>query len=1570
MFSFFKRSKNQKSKQKHDASASKVAMPSACVANALETQPTSPIATPMRLLDQEEGAGNRVDAKVRPTAENSGSGGEGESVKNKQHPPPTAARFSPNDIIRENGRSFDFEDGTGSVIEFADAVETDDEDAINECEQREDLKLLPLQIRGETNDPNSEQSASYNQNANLFESTMAKGKNKRRYQQQQQQNGKNLQNQQGQKQAGQNQHPNKDNHLLKTQTDGICEKQNTVTVEKVTQPAENVTKVQEINGEVNHSEHISNEEHKVKIVSKDTDSEQRPCLTAGDVNGNNVEVHEDKNSIVVRSDTNKPSYGDQQHDHSRRPDDGVSVTAEDTTVITSVTSPFPLTQTVQNDLTTVVGDAGVNELLKSINNDSVPSQCPATELHSSAITISHEIKDGLRDTINGSETVTSKDGTSDTEMGQQPSKPSEPASNNRRSLTPNRQLSSTISESPQRQLLAVQVKQDASRDDISDDRDVFYEATESLSAVFNPSSLDKSDPAVPCSAIIIKPAAQEKSPPPKAIISAHPGEPRVSPKKRVVFSDQLIIDGNPSQEPDSRSDSVSSASTESLPNALNLEPPRYEHVAKNNEEQVHAKSSSYESLVFNNSSNEVLSVGNSVEQSAFISDKSGISPSVPMIMSKPNLIEFRYDHSEPSAQPNGHLEEEKEKSQLTVINGDKELTTAMIENGTDLIMDEINSLPDVVQPTNIEKATKQPFNTVDKINSEMKELVNQESRYSVKLEDADKRASEAQTKVYELQLRLEEVEREVSMKECSVDRLKGELEAACKECESIRARLQSQNSEMEALRLKFSDREDELNLKYQNLEIEYLELNEKLKDVRQLAHELNMQLIDAQTVAETVRKEKDKLLDERAEEQKIITEALELALKERAQVDAKWKNDFEQLRTVNTDREEHLMEDCEWKIRSMQKNCKEKIETVERERKLAMDKMVRLEQESRKHVDEVKHLRSFEAEVSQLRGLTYDQKESLTIMTRQIDQLKTELEMANNKLEVEIVKVQQIKNRCEYQLCDKEREALNRIEIARGEIAMQWEDRLLHEMNRLKVELEQMHMEERISAINKIKREALEETEALKHKFNMRERQLKEEIESLKATIARQRQTMEQAQTDTDYKMVQSRMFVERAEREHETILEREVSKRDQIIENLKEQYEKEKYDMEQHFSLRIQQVQEEFQRELSDSTELLKVTHKKDLEQQWKNLVSEKEEALQLMESRHRNRLEDAENKISFEEMRMRYERRDPRPEDLQQIEELKSVIESQDRDLRLLTEQFREMQLHERELQQRLFQQQQQQQQPPQAPRRAKNRGKQQPNQQNEQSLVEDPPQQQQQQQQPPQIQIQPMSSSVPIVCDVIYEENEADLIKEEQEEQAEQSEAVEQVQPTAQPDQAEQIQMVEVAGVIVDVPESEIETMTSDVHSTEPIFIDNLPDSPTEQVFSEVEDGNQQEIPVIQIDQLPKLELMDSEVSIPVPTPSIIITEESGESTEHETEEVCITTVIELPTPIKPVVTQPPAEPAQSEFDEIQQKVQSMPEMIVIREPDVVAEAKAAVAATCDGASSVDVVVCSPGPRSSST
>ena len=264
-----------------------------------------------------------------------------------------------------------------------------------------------------------------------------------------------------------------------------------------------------------------------------------------------------------------------------------------------------------------------------------------------------------------------------------------------------------------------------------------------------------------------------------------------------------------------------------------------------------------------------------------------------------------------------------------------------------------------------------------------------------------------------------------------------------------------------------------------------------------------------------------------------------------------------------------------------------------------------------------------------------------------------------------------------------------------------------------------------------------------------------------------------------------------------------------------------------------------------------------------------------------------------------MRYERREPRQEDLQQIEELKTVIESQDRDLRLLTERLREMQLQERELLQ------QQQQPPPQPPRRAKNRNK--------------PSQHQPQQQQQQQMLVddcEPQQIPVPIVCDVIYEENEAELIQEEQEGQQ----------------------------VVVDVPESVIQTETNQVHSTEPVIVQ--PEVPPQQ--AEITP----EIPVIAIEQIPESTAQQVPTAATVQAPTIMITEEGGSAEPASDVDICEVTV-ELPVKNASTKSSPPAEPINA------QKVQNMPEMIVVRVPDVVVEAAAA-----------EAIVSAPGPRSSST
>lgn len=50
------------------------------------------------------------------------------------------------------------------------------------------------------------------------------------------------------------------------------------------------------------------------------------------------------------------------------------------------------------------------------------------------------------------------------------------------------------------------------------------------------------------------------------------------------------------------------------------------------------------------------------------------------------------------------------------------------------------------------------------------------------------------------------------------------------------------------------------------------------------------------------------------------------------------------------------------------------------------------------------------------------------------------------------------------------------------------------------------------------------------------------------------------------------------------------------ISESLKQEYAKEKQEMETSFKTRLENVQEEFARELTDTTEILKSSHKREL--------------------------------------------------------------------------------------------------------------------------------------------------------------------------------------------------------------------------------------------------------------------------------------------------------------------------------------------------------------------------------------
>lgn len=74
-----------------------------------------------------------------------------------------------------------------------------------------------------------------------------------------------------------------------------------------------------------------------------------------------------------------------------------------------------------------------------------------------------------------------------------------------------------------------------------------------------------------------------------------------------------------------------------------------------------------------------------------------------------------------------------------------------------------------------------------------------------------------------------------------------------------------------------------------------------------LAISLQVQLSSAQNDLTDLRAEKEKLISERDVERQALQDALDAAIIERAENDAKWQRDFEQLRTLNSGKYAQVM---------------------------------------------------------------------------------------------------------------------------------------------------------------------------------------------------------------------------------------------------------------------------------------------------------------------------------------------------------------------------------------------------------------------------------------------------------------------------------------------------------------------------------------------------------------------------------------------------------------------------------------------------------------------------------------
>lgn len=122
----------------------------------------------------------------------------------------------------------------------------------------------------------------------------------------------------------------------------------------------------------------------------------------------------------------------------------------------------------------------------------------------------------------------------------------------------------------------------------------------------------------------------------------------------------------------------------------------------------------------------------------------------------------------------------------------------------------------------------------------------------------------------------------------------------------------------------------------------------------------------------------------------------------------KLKQQSDYMPLVIIGREELLLQDCEWKIRSTERSCKDRIIAAERAKSEAIAKSEKISSEAESQSEELKHLKTYQAEVAALRGLTNEQRQSITFLTQQLEEIKARLDESTRQLDDSMSKIRKM----------------------------------------------------------------------------------------------------------------------------------------------------------------------------------------------------------------------------------------------------------------------------------------------------------------------------------------------------------------------------------------------------------------------------------------------------------------------------------------------------------------------------------------------------------------------------------
>ncbi|XP_065352623.1 myosin-11-like isoform X2 [Cloeon dipterum] len=506
-------------------------------------------------------------------------------------------------------------------------------------------------------------------------------------------------------------------------------------------------------------------------------------------------------------------------------------------------------------------------------------------------------------------------------------------------------------------------------------------------------------------------------------------------------------------------------------------------------------------------------------------------------------------------------------------------------------------------------------------------------RLEAKVDDLSTQIAAKDAEIFQLKNTLGDLNRQVSTKSASMDRVQAELEAAYKETELAKTALRRFEDEKENFRHQNDELKEVLEKRTSSCseddsddeDDEDEESEEEEEDTKELKEKI--QKLEEQLAALT--NERDRLLEEKesaekkhAEETKQLKEELDEAVAQKKAVTAKYEKEYEQLRTVNSDREQQMLDDFEWKLREVEGSCKRKLEekTKEVERRVK-DVQIKLDQRIAMHTADVEKLQKLEAEMTQLRSLSHDQQRLLREAQREHDKLEANIGMLNSEISRLNGQLEREKNvlsavQSLNQRKKEEREELHeqQMQIQKKEVAQQVEERVKRELDQ---EMRSKVDEAILKKQGEFERELAAEQARAQEKLEASQRQISQLKDQMTRREEQHRRDMSNAIQEADSSRLELRRKLDKLDLQYQDRIEALNEAHAVQMEELEKKASQAEMQLVSSKTT-LELVKEQMTRDFDDKFNELYKQHQKQLARQRDELQEVHEEEITALQARH----------------------------------------------------------------------------------------------------------------------------------------------------------------------------------------------------------------------------------------------------------------------------------------------------------------------------------------------------------------